>query len=311
MKRLYLLPLLFIFHTANLKASEKYVESLESLQELYNGIVLDLPEHSDSQVNYGLFNSDREMKRKASKYVSVGWHSKVTEEMLCQADYEADGDDPQKWQRLAKAHFLNAYNFCVIKMLGDFLKKKPDEMEAVKANGLRALGADAFDQRECKIGSKKLSLNDVRAILLNPDSKFYDPRSLYGLSTGAASDPRFSKEVFTSKNVERLLAELEGEIWNSRESAQPYIQDDVLYLNPMITSSQDDLVTLTEEETFKAYILSVLEEGAVSDFVGASDPASWQSFQANLSLNYTEDAPNPNDGRIYDEMKGWDLFCSK
>ena len=311
MKSLYLIPLILILFTSKLAASEKYLESLESLQELYNGIVFDLPEHDDSRVNYGLFNSDRNMKRKASKYVSIGWHSKITEEMLCLANYEEPADDLQKWQRLAKAHFLNAYNFCMIKMIADYLKANPNQLETVKEKGLQALGEDAFDQRECKVGSKKLSLNDIRRILLDSKLRFYDPRSIYGLSSGAASDPRFSKGVFTSKNVDALLAELENEFWNSREASRLNIQNDVLYLNPIVVSSQDHLRTLTEEETFKSYILSVVEEAAIADFVGESDPASWQAFATDLSLNYTEDVPNSNDGRAYDEMKGWDLFCSK
>jgi hypothetical protein len=214
-----------------------------------------------------------------------------------------------------KAFWINVYNACTIQVMID--------RKLYNGGSINDGGGAAFDKRTCKVGGLNLSLNQIETGILRnarkrghiesgdkraapsdlgDDHTFYDKRIHYAVNCASSSCPALSNRVFTGKNVNGLLKELEKTYWNKgREAAGDHKQQlrkegSKVLVNPVFISwYKEDFPNL------KSYILDILsssdkragdiEGGAALDAFEYDWDSNATTKTSSSSIEYSDSIP--------------------
>lgn len=93
----------------------------------------------------------------------------------------------------AKAHFLNAYHYCVLRILA----RHPDKKNVMEIPGFK-------DQQQCTLGGASYTLLGLETEFIRP---LKDPRLIFALSWGTVGSPRIPAQVYRAETLDAALAQ--------------------------------------------------------------------------------------------------------
>ncbi len=123
------------------------------------------------------------------------------------------------------AFWLNAYNFITIKSVLIELKKKP----VWKGNLTLVSKLRFFILRKHNVARDRYNLNSIEHNKIRKG--FKDPRIHFAINCGSASCPYLPNQLFTSKNLEKMLDGLTNFFINSNANVCYDEKLNLLYLN--------------------------------------------------------------------------------
>lgn len=291
-----------------------YGEAHAALQSVFNAIVIEKGGYS--LVNYSYLLSDETTAANFAEYLD--YLRKIDVSLFL----ENSGEDLHR-RDFRKAFWMNVYNTCVIRIVRD-------NYDLIKTNGNSITAIeDVWTQPLCPVGSYIFSLNQVEHSILrnglqrglsdapslpegleHSEFDFTDIRTHFAVNCASGSCPMLSRQVFTSENMEKQLAELESRFWNSgKEARAPFLSqirsphpdrdgdvDAVLLINPIFSWFEDDIYDFYDG--YKAYLKTVVNNLSDLSRVQAlsDDPVldgELAFFEYDWQLNDTEDL-NPN-----------------